>query len=241
MNDSLDTIAQVSSLRELRIAENALTGELSSCISSLTQLEVLEIQGNKLCNLPEEISALIHLRVLNVSNNQLTSLPTAALSKMPLVSLIATKNHITGTLFIDPNYAMNRLQILDISVNWLTSFSSGSVALPMLRELNIAFNKMTELPSMSTWTSLITLYAEDNKLSSLPEGFTDISTLRNVDFTGNDFPRLDARIGTMDKLETFKVAANPIRERKFLTMGTAELKRDLKARLGLDQPGQEVD
>ena len=32
--------------------------------------------------------------------------------------------------------------------------------------------------------------------------------------------------------EVFKVAANPLRERKFLTMDTAALKKDLLARLG---------
>jgi Leucine-rich repeat (LRR) protein len=241
MNDSLETIAQISSLRELRISENVLTGELSSCLCSLTQLEVLEVQGNKLCDLPEELSALTHLRTLNVSNNQLASLPILALSRVPLVTLIATKNQITGALFTDSDCIMSRLQTLDVSVNSLTAFSTGLVSLPSLRELNISFNRITELQNMSSWTSLINLYAEANKLSSLPEGFTTISTLVHVDLTSNDLPRLDPRLGSMEKLQTFKIAANPIRERKFLTMGTAELKRDLKARLGLDEPGKEVD
>ncbi|KAF2663825.1 L domain-like protein, partial [Microthyrium microscopicum] len=240
MNDSFETIAQISSLKELRITDNALTGELSSSISNLTQLEVLEVQGNKLISLPAEIGELIHLRILNISNNQIDSLPMESLAKTSLVSLNAMKNHLSGTLFTDANTSMPRLQSLDVSVNSLIALSYGPLTLPSLKELNINYNRITSLPPMSDWTSLMTLYAEDNKISTIPEGFTSLSGLRTVDFTGNDFSRLDSLIGTMEGLRVFKIGANPIRERKFMTMSIDDLKRDLKARLGLDEPGTEL-
>ena len=241
MNDSLETIAQIKTLKDLKMADNVLTGELSSVIAELPDLEVLEVQGNKLSSLPDEVRALGHLRILNVSSNQLSSLPMAELGNLPLVQLIASKNHLSGILFPDSVSSMPRLQNLDVSINSISSLTHGSISCPSLQSLDIAFNRVTALPDVSTWTSLVSILAKDNKISAIPDGFISLGSLRTADFTGNDFPRLDATIALMDGLERFLIAANPIRERKFLTMSTEELKKDLKARLGLDVPGNEVD
>jgi Leucine-rich repeat (LRR) protein len=241
MNDSLDIISQITCLKELKLAENALSGELSSSISELRDLEVLDVQGNKLSTLPDEIGALANLRILNVANNQLSELPTVELSKCSLTQILATKNRISGQLFPASVTSMLRLHELDVSVNTITSLAENEISLPSLHTLNIAFNRITELPDISSWEKLDTILAEDNKVTALPQGFVMSLTLRSVDFTGNDFSRLEPEIGRMAGLETFKIAANPIRERKFLTMSTTELKRDLKGRLGVDVPGEEVD
>jgi Leucine-rich repeat (LRR) protein len=233
MNDALETIAQIRGLRELKIADNLLTGELTS-IEQLTNLEVLDVQGNKLSVLPDEIRDMAKLRFLNVSNNQLTDLPMIELSSLPLVELYASKNKLSGTLFTTAGTTMTRLQTLDVSVNSLSALYGGSAGpeFPSLRVLNVAFNAMAALPDISAWTALSTILATDNKITALPLGFTESTSLRSVDLTGNDISKLDERIALMDGLETFKVAANPLRERKFLTMNTAELKKDLSARLG---------
>jgi Leucine-rich repeat (LRR) protein len=233
MNDALETIAQITSLRELKIADNLLTGELTF-IEQLTNLEVLDVQDNKLSVLPDEIRDLVKLRYLNISNNQLTDLPMIELSGLPLVELCASKNKLSGMLFTTAGASMNRLQTLDVSINQLSALYGGSAGpeFPSLRVLNIAFNQIAMMPDISTWTALTSILAEDNKITTLPPGFTDSTSLRSADFTGNDISKLDERIALMDGLESFKIAANPLRERKFLTMGTAELKKDLSARLG---------
>lgn len=232
MNDALETIAQITSLRELKLADNLLTGELTS-IEQLTNLEVLDVQDNKLSVLPDELRDLTRLRCLNVSNNQLTDLPMVELSSVPLVELYASKNKLSGTLFITAGTSMPRLQTLDVSVNQLSALYGGSAGpeFPSLRVLNVAFNAIASLPDISAWTALTTILAEDNKITALPAGFTDSTSLRSVDFTGNDISKLDERIALMDGLDSFKIAANPLRERKFLTMSTGDLKKDLSARL----------
>jgi Leucine-rich repeat (LRR) protein len=218
-----------------------LTGELSAAIFELPELEVLEVQGNKLSSLPDALSASSHLRILNISNNQLSYLPMTELSKLPLVQLLASKNQLSGTLFPESAIPMTRLQILEVSINSISSLAKGGLSLPALQTLDVAFNRISFLPDVSSWTSLKTILATDNKISSMPDGFTSLKNLRSADFTGNNLPRLDPRVALMDGLESYLIAANPIRERKFLTMSTADLKKDLKARLSLDEPGNEVD
>jgi Leucine-rich repeat (LRR) protein len=234
MNDTLEIIAQITSLRELKITDNMLSGELT-CLESLHNLEILEVQSNKLSSLPEELSSLSKLRILNVSSNVLTDLPVVALSKIPtLVELLASKNKICGSLFTLAGTTMPRLQILDVSINQLSDLYDGSAGpeLPSLKELNIAYNQITSLPSIASWTSLSTIRAADNKISTLPYGFTESTSVRSADFTGNDFSKLDERLALMDGLDNFQVAANPLRERKYLTMKTDDLKQSLRAKLG---------
>lgn len=241
MNDALETITQIKSLTELKLTDNVLSGELTPSIGNLTELESLELQGNKLLSLPSELGTLTYLKVLNLSNNQLSDIPIAAICELPVTRLYLSKNRLSGTLFNNSDATMSRLQVLDVSVNSLHLLASDALSLPALKELNIGFNRITSLPNISSWKNLSSLIAEDNKITELPEGFIELDQLRSVDFTGNDFSKIDARIGLMDGLENIRFAANPMRERKFLTMGSADLKRDLRARLGLDQPGSELD
>ena len=222
----------MTGLKELKLSDNRLSGELPSSIGQMAGLEVLELQSNKLTSLPDDLKALVHLRVLNVAQNALTSLPLTSLNS--ITEILASKNNLRGALFGPAVLGMIRLQTLDVSVNQLSELSSDVALpdLPELRTLNIAFNRMTTLPDLSTTPKLTELLAEDNSISTLPDGFTDLKHLRIVDLTGNNMNKLDERIALMDCLESFKLQANPLRDRKFLTMGTAELKRDLKARLG---------
>ncbi|KAF2097568.1 L domain-like protein, partial [Rhizodiscina lignyota] len=230
--DCLEVIAQIPSLRELRLSENGLQGTLSPAISSMQNLEILELQGNKLSQLPDTLGELVKLRVLNVSANVLQSLPTESLSQLPLVELLASKNKLSGALLPSTVTVMSRIQRIEVSNNQLTALSdANTLSLPALKDLDISINRMSSLPDMSTWTNLGTFIAEDNIFSACPPGFTSLESLRTVNFTGNDFSRLDPEIGRMDGLVSFQIAANPIRESKFLSMNTEQLKASLKARL----------
>lgn len=154
-----------------------------------------------------------------------------ALNELPLVELVAAKNLLMGMLFPSA-ITVSNLQILDVSGNTLAAFSERiQLSMPSLRILNISNNMIATLPNVSTWTNLISITAEDNKLSYLPPGFTSLKSLKRVDLTGNSLTKLDENLASMDALETLIVAANPLREKKFLTLSTDEIKRDLQARL----------
>ena len=125
-----------------------------------------------------------------------------------------------------------RLQYLDVSNNSLASLAfSETVALPALRSLNIANNRIVALPDVSGWTELVTLTAGDNKIATLPSGFCTLKKIKQADFTGNDLARLQDEIGLMDCLKLLKVAANPLKERKFLNLNTDDLKLEFRRRL----------
>jgi Leucine-rich repeat (LRR) protein len=81
----------------------------------------------------------------------------------------------------------------------------------------------------------------DNKIAQFPHGFTKLQKLRNVNFASNEIRLVDTDICHMSGLETLILAANPLREKKFLTMNAGDIKRELKARLTPSDMGDDDD
>ncbi|KAG9231720.1 hypothetical protein BJ875DRAFT_406416 [Amylocarpus encephaloides] len=231
-NDCFEVISQLSSLRDLKIGNNDLSGPLDPRISGLQSLEVLDLQRNSLTALPEDLAELVRLRVLNVRENKLASLPFRSLRGLPLAELLASKNKLSGALIMGEVEEMPILQILDVACNSLTLLSkSGKLALPSLHQLDCSSNRLTELPNLTSWERLLTIAAEDNNISSIPDGFVNLAKLKNVDFNGNNIKILDDEIGGMTNLDVLRISGNPLRDKKFASMNTEDLKRALKARM----------
>ena len=183
---------------------------------------------------------LARLRVLNLTENRFTSLPFEVLRHLPLTEILAVKNLLSGTLITADVDELPKLQILDVASNALTGLTTSlQLNLPALYQLSCSMNRISNLPDMTTWTSLLTLAAEDNNIANIPEGFVDLPKVKNVDFSGNDIKVLDDRIGAMQNLDNFRISGNPLREKKYSSMATEDLKRALKARMAPIE--QEVD
>jgi Leucine-rich repeat (LRR) protein len=232
-NSALDIVAQIPLLKELKLSHNAIAGHLPLSITGLPYLEVLELQDNRLLGLPEAVRKLVNLRVLNISHNQLTDLPMEALQHVPLQELDASNNALIGSLFPLGTSAEHRtLRSLNISNNSLAAITFHEhFDLPLLQTLNITNNHLTALQSLGGCPGLITLNAGENKISELPNGFTDLARLRHVNFSGNDLRLVPTEIANMESLESLVLAANPLQVKKYLTMNASDIKRDLRAKL----------
>ena len=230
-NDCLRITCQISTLRELRLDSNNLKGTLSSELCGLTNLEVLDLHDNALNALSEDLQGMSSLRVLNLAGNQLTSLPFDSLESLPLAELNVARNRLSGSLFPANLNGLPYLRSLDIANNALTSITDNSlIHLPALQDLNVAQNRLIALPDVAGWPQLITLTAGGNKLVSFPEGIDSLQKIRTIDYSQNDLRAIDERLGLIESLVVLRVASNPLRERKFLTMETGEIKRELRSR-----------
>ncbi len=224
-------ISQVKNVRDLKLAETQLEGQLPESVGRLTKLETFDLQHNKIQRLPDCLQELVNLRVLNVGDNALEALPTGSLAALPLVELVVSKNKLKGVAFAT-DYVFPRLQTLDVANNALLSLTGANkISMPALKTLDISNNRISHLPDVSALKQLLTLLAADNKLSGLPEGFAKLQKLKRVDFTGNGFVKIDESIALMESLETFLIAANPLRDRKLLTMTSDDLLRELRSRV----------
>jgi len=231
-NDSVGTLSQITSLKELRIAENALKGTLPEVLYGLRGLEILDVHGNAISELSDGIRDLGNLRILDMASNQLRSFPLQAIENLPLSELNLGRNRLAGSLF-SPGFAgLSFLKSLDVSGNALTSIcDDGPLDMPQLHSFYASDNRLTTLPDISGWTNLTVLSASNNNVAVLPEGMTSLTKLRNIDFTGNNLKKLDDQIGMMEDLTSLTIANNPMRERRFLSMATDDIKRELRNRL----------
>lgn len=64
-----------TSVVELNLSGNNLTGALPSEIGKLVKLEILNVSDNPMTGIPAEIGQLSKLRILNYADNQITGLP----------------------------------------------------------------------------------------------------------------------------------------------------------------------
>ncbi|KAH6605933.1 leucine-rich repeat-containing 40 [Trichoderma cornu-damae] len=232
-NGCLEIIAQMTAVRDLKLANNQLVGPLNSRLADLSALEVLDLHGNQVSALPPNVENLSRLRVLNLSENSFESLPFEGLSKLPLAELDLKKNKLSGTLIEEPIGSLPMLQALDISVNKLTRLvpADASIGLPAVHTLTLSMNRLQELPDMATWTSLLTLAADTNNISSIPISFTSLEKVRQADFSGNDIRVVPPEISRMDSLTVLRLSGNPLRDKKFASASTDEIKEVLSTRL----------
>ncbi|KAH7311632.1 hypothetical protein B0I35DRAFT_481582 [Stachybotrys elegans] len=240
-NNSLDTIAQMTSLRDLKLAKNLLYGPLSESMANLTSLEILDIHGNNVSAMPSKASSMARLRILNLSENSFESLDFEELAQLPLTELQARKNKLSGTLIESGIDSLPNLQTLDVSSNQLTRLVplGGSISLPMVHALSLSMNRLQGLPDMTTWSSLLTLTVDENCISGIPNSFTSLTKLRHADFSANDIRVVPPEIARMDNLSMIRLSGNPLRDKKFVSITTDELKEALSSRLEPPPPYQD--
>ena len=228
---SLEILSQMQSLRELRLADNPLQDQVDIRILGLKNLEVLDLKRCGLTALTEKISGLEKLRTLDISANRLEGLPIESLASLPLSNLNASNNRFHDILLPKTIRQLPHLEALDVSHNFLTALTEDDLAMPNLRFLYLAENRIEQLPDLSASVDLITVSAPGNKLSSVADGLVSLQKLKNLDLSRNDIRKLDERLGLLDGLTAFTISNNPLRERRLLSMGTEEIKRELRARL----------
>ncbi|KAF4465601.1 receptor kinase 5 precursor [Fusarium albosuccineum] len=240
-NNSVDTISQISCLRDLKLANNLFFGPLNSILSNLSELEILDVHGNNISALPNKIENMSRLRILNLSENSFESLPFDGLANLSLTELNLRKNKLKGTLIEEPIGCLPQLHTLDASGNQLQRLVplGSSIDLPVLHSLSLSMNRLQGLPDMTSWTGLLTLTVDENNISGIPNSFMSLEKLRHADFSSNDIRVVPPEVSRMENLSMLRLSGNPLRDKKFLSITTDELKETLAGRLEPPPPYQE--
>ncbi|KAG6164075.1 hypothetical protein E4U51_005261 [Claviceps purpurea] len=232
-NESLATILQMTSLRDLKLSKNLLSGPLDAALLDLGALEMLDLHGNNITALPPHMERMSRLRILNMNENQLEMIPFDSLCKLPLTELHVRKNRLTGVLIPKPVEGLAYLQTLDASANRLTHLvpEDGQVNLPAVHSVSLSANRIQHFPDIASWTSLLTLSLDENHIARIPENFTSLQKLRYADFSSNDISVIPPEIARMQGLTMIRLTGNPLRDRKLITATTDDLKEILAVRL----------
>jgi Leucine-rich repeat (LRR) protein len=193
---------------------------IPASLTSLTRLEVLNLQENELTHLPD-LSPLVNLRGLYLDHNQLTEVPKGVKS-LPNMTLF-TINHnplkIIPVMF--PNWktglrhlglslpksfknarpgALNHwmefenLQFLDLSHSAFADLPEVIYALPALKRLDLSYMELEQVPEhIGRVTKLETLDLSHNQLVGLPQSIGQLKNLKVLFAEHNsfiDFPKI---------------------------------------------------
>uniref|UniRef100_A0A3B3UI41 non-specific serine/threonine protein kinase n=1 Tax=Poecilia latipinna TaxID=48699 RepID=A0A3B3UI41_9TELE len=198
---------QLWHVHRLDLSNNVLLEFPSAICQSLKSLTRLDLQGNQLRSLPDDLLALPSLSTLNVSRNCIGPMLTfnPAVTCLSLRQLNLSFNKITTfpyelgrimgkleELFMDGNgltelcsaLHLPEVKLLDVSKNNVENISPDFLtSCPKLETLNASNNKISSLSQLPT--KVTTLKLANNKFTHVPEAILNLPNLRSVDMRTN--------------------------------------------------------
>ena len=185
-----------------RVAINAALTEVPTALYQLADhLEVLDLSGNALRALPDDLPRLHKLRILFCSDNQFTELP-------PVLGQCQS------------------LRMVGFKANQIRSVSAQSLP-PLLRWLTLTDNQITELPeSIGQCAHLQKLMLAGNRLRALPPSLAACQRLELLRIAANGLTVLPVWLLDMPRLAWLAFAGNPFcaaLEEQALAQGGAAL------------------
>jgi hypothetical protein len=148
-------------------------------------LEVLNLSGNSLAALPDDLSRLSKLRVLFCSDNRFTELPEVLSS-------------------------CARLEMVGFKANRISEVAAAAIA-PGLRWLILTDNQIKELPdSIGSCVRLQKLMLAGNQLQVLPEAMGGCVGLELLRISANRFETLPEWLLQLPRLTWLAFGGNPV-------------------------------
>jgi len=148
-------------------------------------LEILDLSGNQLSSLPDDLPRLHKLRVIFCSDNSFTELPKV-LGQCQKLSMVGFKaNRISH---VSPIALPPLLRWLILTDNTLTTLPNEIGKCMHMQKLMLAGNRLKALPpELANCTRLELLRVSANQLTELPQWLLGMSRLSWLGFGGNPF------------------------------------------------------
>jgi Leucine-rich repeat (LRR) protein len=229
-NAAFETILQIPNLQELNVSRNNLSGPLHLAGLNVSNLRTLNVSENKIEHLTFEAMPSA-LKVFNISGNRLRHIDWNILSTLPITDLQLSNNALDGQAFEGVESGFGNLRELDLSRNSFTAIAGCIANLTELQFMRVSSNRLTDLPDLSGSQALVTIQASENHLTEIPLTVCLLSKLRNLDVSQNNIKAVIPELAGLETLVALDLAGNPLRDRKYLSMDTADVKQDLKKRL----------
>ncbi|MBS0450798.1 MAG: protein kinase [Proteobacteria bacterium] len=146
-------------------------------------LEILNLSGNALHELPADLARLRKLRILFCSENRFTRLPEA-LGECPELDMVAFKSNRIAQM--SGAALPQRLRWLILTDNEIPEIPAELGRRPRLQKLMLSGNRLTALPdSMAACRQLGLLRIACNRFDALPGWLFELPRLSWLAFAGN--------------------------------------------------------
>ncbi|HEH9398575.1 TPA: serine/threonine-protein kinase [Aeromonas sobria] len=170
--------------RHLKLCENLV--EFPPEILTLKDtLEVLDLTGNQLSTLPDELAGFSKLRIIFCSENRFTELPEV-LGRCPALTMVGFKANQIAT--VSARALPARLRWLILTDNAVEQLPDELGQCDALQKLMLAGNRLRELPaSLANCRRLELLRIAANRIQRFPEWLLSLPRLAWLAYSGNPF------------------------------------------------------
>lgn len=175
---------ELQGIQRLQISED-LSHFPTEIFELADTLEILDLSGNCLSQLPDDLYRLYKLKIIFCSNNQFTKLPIV-LGSCPNLTMVGFKsNHIYQ---IDASALPKNLRWLILTDNKIQKLPEELGQCSKLQKLMLSGNCLTELPqSLNNCKQLELIRIASNQLTSFPSQLLTLPRLAWLAFSDNPF------------------------------------------------------
>ncbi|XP_068656708.1 LRR receptor-like serine/threonine-protein kinase HSL2 [Aristolochia californica] len=210
---------RIPTLRNLSLADNFLTGTISSgSFSQCAALYSLNLFGNMFVgSMPEFYPEFPNLRWLDLSQNNFTGAIPASVGGLPKLQVLnLSGNLLNGTI---PTFLANLTELTHIQMGY-NSFQPGPLPpeignMTKLENLWLAFSNLVgEIPhSIGNLVALQLLDLTDNRLSgSIPATMGNLRSIQHIELYRNRLSgELPESLGNLTSLSWFDASENTLR------------------------------
>ena len=191
-----------------RDIDNLLPGNFDGLIS----LHYLNLRGNQLQRIHQNLFELPNLATLILDNNDIRLFEHQALSGMPNLSSLSISHNDLG---IDSHFYVGyllNLESLEASKNNLGVLPRGLEKLKKLRTLNLSGNNIDQIPKnyAGQFHELRHFNLESNGLKDFPEFIKHSPQLKGLYLNNNRIRAIPRDVTILENLEYFDIKGNPL-------------------------------
>lgn len=179
--DDLDN-GRLAGLHHVRLTHLGLTEFPRQLFDLADSLEILDLSGNQLTSLPDDLQRLTKLRILFASNNPFTELPRAlgSCQQLQMVGFKACRiRHVPA------DSLPQQLRWLILTDNQLTELPPSLGQRHQLQKLMLSCNLLRSLPDLHHCHQLELLRLASNQLSAIPPAVLQAPALAWTALGGN--------------------------------------------------------
>ena len=171
------------------------------------RLVELDMSGQAIDVLPEDLGYLAELRNLNLSNNSIDIIPNSIAYLVKLDSLNLSNNSISA--IPEEFFGLEQILFLDLSDNFLTEYPSSINELITLTKLDLSSNQISVIAEeINNLENLYFFDISENLLDTIPNEIGALVSLNELYISNNSLVSIPNEIGNLFSLSSLIINNN---------------------------------